>query len=341
MRLPERIKAFVDLGNFLREPASQPELQEVAQRAYSKNHWFTPENTLQALAAIADEFLTPQKLEAWALKYNSEPKEAKKVGVVMAGNIPAVGFHDLLSVLISGHTLMAKLSSQDFVLIQFFIQKITEIEPRFADYIQVAERLNQADAFIATGSDNTARYFEYYFSKKPNIIRKNRTSVGILNGAETDEELVALGNDLLDYFGLGCRNASTLFVPEYYNFTHLLDLLAPMGTTFANHHKYVNNYDYNKSIYLVNGVPHLDSGFLLLTENESLVSPISVVYFQTYQTEADLTEKLSLYASKIQAIAASKGWYPGSVPFGQTQRPTLTDYADGIDTMAFLKELGA
>lgn len=350
----ERLQTFTALGDFLRSAGAQPELTEIAQRAYHKNNWFTPANSLNALHAIADEYLTADKLIAWTSRYPSEPNQSRTVGVVMAGNIPAVGFHDLLCVLVSGHRLLAKLSSQDFVLIHYLIQKLKEINPAFDPLIEEADRLNEADAYIATGSNNTSRYFTYYFGKKPSIIRKNRTSVGLLMGEESEDEFRKLGHDISDYYGLGCRNVSTLLVPEGhkghharpepYDFTPLLRTLEPQAQTYLNNHKYQNNYDYNKSIYLINAVRHFDNGYLLLTENDGLVSPISVVYYQTYQTQADATAWLTDRADQIQVVASAQGWFTGSeglagVPFGQTQRPGLDDYADGVDTMAFLTSL--
>ena len=345
----ERLQTFVALGDFLRSASAQPELNDVARQANNKNNWFTPDNSLNALRAITDEFLTLDKLTAWINQYPAEPSVARKVGVVMAGNIPAVGFHDLLCVLMSGHKLMAKLSSQDFALIHYLIQKLKEINPAFTEWVEEADRLNAAEAYIATGSNNTARYFEYYFANKPHIIRKNRTSVGLLMGEEGEEEFLKLGHDLSDYYGLGCRNVSTVLVPEGYDFIPLLRTLEPQVSIYLNNHKYQNNYDYNKSIYLINAVPHLDNGYLLVTESDKLVSPISVLYYQTYQTQADASAWLSTRADQIQVVASAQGWYPGSestgtperpgVPFGQTQRPGLNDYADGVDTMAFLTQL--
>ncbi len=349
MLLSERLQAFVALGDFLRSADSQTELNEIVQQANYKNNWFTLDNSLNSLRAIADEFLVADKLTVWANQYFDESaiesaKRPRQIGVVMAGNIPAVGFHDMLCVLISGHKLMAKTSSQDFVLIHYLIQKLKEINPAFNDLIDEADRLNAAEAYIATGSNNTARYFEYYFAKKPHIIRKNRTSVGLLMGEESEDEFLKLGHDLSDYYGLGCRNVSTILVPEGpngepYDFTPLLRTLEPQVSIYLNNHKYQNNYDYNKSIYLINAVPHLDNGYLLVTENDGLVSPISVLYYQTYKTQADVSAWLANHADQIQLVASAQGWYPGSVPFGQTQRPGLNDYADGVDTMAFLATL--
>ncbi len=335
----ERLQTFVALGNFLRAADSQPELTDLAHRAHIRNNWFTVSNTLRAIDAIASEFLTEDKLTNWLSQYRAEPVVPQQVGVVMAGNIPAVGFHDMVCVLLSGHKLMAKISTQDFVLIHYFIQKIKEINPGFSDAIEEVERLNAANAYIATGSNNTARYFEYYFAKKPHIIRRNRSSVALLMGEEAETEFLPLGHDILDYYGLGCRNVSTLLVPEGYDFVPLLRALEPQASEYLNNHKYQNNYDYNKSIYLVNGVRHYDNGYLLVTESDALVSPISAVYYRTYQTQDDARQWLDSRADQIQVVASARGWLPGSVPFGHTQRPGLTDYADGIDTMAFLDSL--
>ena len=362
MRLSERIDSFAALGDFLLAPSSTSELEEIAHRAHSHNSWFTPVNVLHALRAIANEFLNVDTLKTWTANYpaiagNDSPAKPHTVGVVMAGNIPAVGFHDLLCVLLSGHRLLAKLSTQDFVLIHYLIQKLKEINPAFDPLIEEAERLNAADAYIATGSTNTSRYFAYYFAKKPHLIRRNRTSVGLLTGIEDDREFLKLSHDISDYYGLGCRNVSTLLVPEGrngrnaapepYDFVPLLRALEPQATDYLNNHKYRNNYDYNKSIYLINAVPHLDNGYLLLTENDGLVSPISVLYYQTYNTLDDARTWLTQHADRIQVVAsaqaspdeAGRGWFPGSVAFGQTQRPGLMDYADGVDTMAFLTQL--
>ena len=336
----ERLQTFVALGDFLRSAEAQSELAEVAQQANYRNNWFTIDNSLNALRTLADEFLTVDKLTAWLRQYNTALAPAPRtVGVVMAGNIPAVGFHDLLCVLLSGHRLLAKLSSPDFVLIHYLIKKLTEINPAIGDWIEEADRLNAADAFIATGSNNTARYFAYYFGKKPHLIRKNRTSVGLLMGEENEDEFLKLGHDISDYYGLGCRNVSTILVPDGYDFTPLLRALEPQVSKYLNNHKYQNNYDYNKSIYLINAVPHLDNGYLLVTQNDGLVSPISVLYYQTYTMQSDADAWLSARADQIQVVASAQGWLAGSVPFGQTQRPGLSDYADGVDTMAFLSQL--
>ncbi|MEZ0538787.1 acyl-CoA reductase [Fibrella arboris] len=344
MNRQQRIDAFVKLGDVLRDPARRADREEAAYRANSKNNWFNPASVQRALDAIANRMLTLEALTDWMSHYPAEPVTPRWIGVVMAGNIPAVGFQDLLCVAISGHKLMAKLSSLDELLMRYLIQTLKEVAPAFADRIRIVDRLNDADAFIATGSDNTARYFTYYFAKKPHIIRRNRTSVGVLTGDETTDQLALLGDDILTYFGLGCRNVSTLFVPDDYDgqpydFTPLLHTLEPRASEFLSQHKYSNNYDYNRSIYLVNRVDHLDNGFLMITEQPGLVSPISVVFYQRYRDLAHLKSLLDEQADKIQVVASANGWYTGSVPFGQTQSPGLMDYADGVDTMAFLATL--
>ncbi len=348
MHLSDRIHAFATLGQWLLDPNNQPEIDTLAYRAQNQNPWFTPQNTHNSLKAIATHLLDTDALVAWAVASGladlpDHIASPKAVGVVMAGNIPAVGFHDLLCVLLSGHRLLAKPSSQDFVLIEFLIKKIIEFNPTFADQIQLVERLNAADAYIATGSDNTARYFHYYFAQKPHIIRRNRTSVTLLTGHETTADFLALGHDVLDYFGLGCRNVSTILVPDGYNFSPLLDALEAFGPTYRDMYKWMNNYDYNKSIYLINRVPHLDSGFLLLTESDAFVSPISVLYHQPYTTLDDATDWLTTHANKIQVVSTIDTTLTinnlSIIPLGHTQQPSLTDYADGVDTMVFLTGL--
>ena len=334
----QRINAFINLGKFLTDPLNAEYLEELATSAYRKNNWFTPENTIESLHTIGEKFLSKEDLTSWAEQY-SEPKKSQKVGVIMAGNIPAVGFHDALCVLVSGHTLLAKTSSDDPVLIPTLLQKLIEIEPEFAKYILFVERLNDSDAYIATGSDNTARYFHYYFSKKPNIIRKNRTSLAVLTGNESEEELHELGKDILQYYGLGCRNVSKLFVPKGYDFTKFFESIQSFDKTYLNHHKYFNNYEYNKSILLVNRVLHYDNGFLMLTESPASVSPISVVHYETYDTIEEVKAYLSENSEKIQCVVSSASEVTDSVYFGKTQQPELSDYADSVDTMAFLSSL--
>ncbi len=336
MKLTERIDAFGALGERLHtiEAARKDDL---FRRAGNFNAWFTPAQCELALSGIR-KFLVKDALTSWTSSYDLESGRSRNVGVVMAGNIPMVGFHDLLAVLVSGHRLSAKLSSQDSVLMRFVADQLLEIEPRFNEYLTFVERMNDVEAVIATGSDNTARYFEYYFRTKPHIIRKNRSSLAVISGTEDIDELMALGKDVFSYYGLGCRNVSKLLVPEGYNFTPMLHTWERYKDVM-NHHKYVNNYDYNKSILLVNRVPFLDNESILVTESASLVSPISVIYFETWKSTQDIEDKIAAAAGKLQCVASSKAWIKGSVEFGTTQEPGLSDYADGVDTLSFLSTL--
>ncbi|PIB34542.1 acyl-CoA reductase [Reichenbachiella sp. 5M10] len=331
MFIEERIKLFVALGQRL-ETLSAEELEEVAVSAHNHNSWFTQQSVEFALGGIRS-FLDQAVLEDWVNGYDLRAVAPQKIGVIAAGNIPLVGFHDILSVLISGHKLLIKPSSDDSYLTRWILNELVQIDDRIASSFMLVDRLNDADAFIATGSDNTARYFKYYFKDKPSIIRANRSSVSVLTGEESKEELAALGQDIFQYYGLGCRNVSKILVPEGFDLTTLLDALQPYEWVI-DHHKYRNNYDYNKSIYLVNREPHLDNEFLLVRESEDLVSPISVLYYQTYESEAVLKHYLTRYETKIQCIVGRD-----YIPFGQAQTPTIDDYADGIDTLGFLSSL--
>ena len=255
MNLQERKAAFTVLGSRIGQ-IDPSQLNYLVNAARAANGWFTEDQIRMAFDGIV-KMLQPEQLDQWLRDWEESVSPSKEIGVVMAGNIPLVGFHDLLSVLISGHRLLAKLSAQDQVLMNYIIEELRQIEPRFS--IKTPEKLTEADAFIATGSDNTARYFHYYFGKKPNIIRKNRTSVAILTGEETPEELSALARDIFSYYGLGCRNVSKIYYPDHLN---LNDVISHFDEhrAIANHHKYRNNYDYNKSILLVNRVAHKDNG---------------------------------------------------------------------------------
>lgn len=336
MTLENRIEAFVELGKQLRK-LSPEERQAWAFSAASRNPWFTEANIFAALDGLI-VMLEEQYLREWLYPYHLKQVTPKKVGVVMAGNIPMVGFHDFLSVLISGHYLLAKLSSSDDVLMKRLANMLIGIEPAFANRIEFVELLKEADAIIATGSDNTARYFEYYFAKRPHIIRKNRSSIGVLTGHEEADDLKALGNDIFRYYGLGCRNVSKVFVPEGYTFDKLFEA-NQHHENLLDHHKYQNNYDYNKSILLVNRVPHFDNGFMLVQQSEQLVSPISVLFYDTFSSLAELRHKLAEVKDKTQVVVSAHGWLEGSIPFGEAQCPMAWDYADGVDTLAFLQRL--
>jgi len=331
MKLYDRISAFKNLGNKLRE-LPQEDMTNMAHEAMIHNGWFDQESVKKAIQGIA-YLLEEEKLKQWTSAYKLEPEVPKIVGVVMAGNIPLVGFHDLLCILLSGHIAAIKLSSKDEVLMKKMIEWIIDIEPKFRKSIDIREKLDNVDAVIATGSDNTARYFEYYFRSMPNIIRKNRTAVAVLDGTETEEEIKALGNDIFSYFGLGCRNVSKIYTPKGFEVTSLF----PHWESYQDiihHHKYRNNYDYYKSIFLVNKDPHLDTGFLLLKSVDDMVSPTSVLYHQVYENKDALQGVLAHHKEKIQCVVGH-----GYVPFGNAQHPEPWDYADGVDVLDFLDRL--
>lgn len=335
MHLEQRIQAFHQLGQVLRSLPPE-KLEQWCLLAKADNAWFTAENVKLAIDGIAS-FLHTNTLTTWTSKYSLNTLKPKTVGTIMAGNIPLVGFHDFLSVLISGHNLLMKVSSKDSKLFGLVMEELIALEPSFKDGIRIVDGpMKGFDAVIATGSDNSARYFDYYFNKYPNIIRKNRTSCAVLTGKETVAEMQALGKDVFSYFGLGCRNVSKLFVPAEYNFEPLLNNWSAFSG-ITDHHKFNNNYDYQKAILLVNQQPHLDTGYALLCESEKFVSPISVLFYEVYKTEDDIINKLIANRAKLQCIVGKEEYC--TVPFGKTQHPAVWDYADDVDTLAFLSSL--
>ncbi len=328
MNLQARIDLMYRLGIYLKN--NEEDWQYIKQQAYQKNGWFTPEFIDLACEKIATNFLDKDLLEKWAAHYHIDDNIVpKNIGIVMAGNIPLVGFHDFLAVFISGHQQTIKLSSKDDVLLKHLVKKLYEWEITIQNHVSFAETLKGCDAYIATGSNNSARYFEQYFSRYPNIIRRNRTSVAVLNGNETAAQLNKLSDDIHQYFGLGCRNVSKLFVPRNYDFVPLINSFNSYSY-FADHHKYKNNYDYQLSIILLNNIYYMTNGATLLTENEALFSPISHLYFEYYDDAQQLHDKLS--ANKdLQCIIDGH-----LINFGEAQNPGLFSYADGVDTMQFL-----
>lgn len=354
LNIERRIKAFAGLGKFMgmfadaSSGSSDNELYrklgeqvEVAIRmSFFQNGWFSEANVRNAFAAQSDA-LKEEKLREWLSNYPGlqDKKTPKRVGVIMAGNVPMVGFHDMLCVLMSGNIFVGKLSSDDKLLLPRVASALTEIEPGFKDRIIFTEaRLPAIDAIIATGSNNSARYFDYYFSKYPNIIRKNRHSVAVLDSTETEEELRELGKDIFSYYGLGCRSVSKVFVPEGYDLDNIFKgLYGFRGITENN--KYSNNYDYNKTIYLMNGDSLVENGFILIKEDASLSSPVATLFYEYYKNDAALHERLNSAADAIQCIVTKRSDIKNKVDFGMSQCPQLWDYADGVDTMKFLLQL--
>ncbi len=338
MTLTNRIEALIKLGEFLQDLNTE-EINAICDTAYYANRWFEQENTKLALVGIRDEFLDKEKLISWANHYKFKENSAKKIGLVLAGNIPAVGWNDIQCVFITGNISQIKYSEKDSIIIPFLIKKIIEFEPQFADQFEIVERLKEYDAVIATGSDNTARYFHSYFGKYPHIIRKNRNAVAVLSGDESKEDILNLGKDIFTFFGLGCRNVSKIYIPTDYNFDNFLEILHD-NNFIVNNNKYKNNFDYNIALFLLNKVGYKNNGCLIIREDERLTSRIASIHYEFYKDKNDLLEKLQSQKENIQCIVSNISLDNFNVfSFGKAQQPSLMDYADGADTMAFLTSL--
>jgi hypothetical protein len=339
IKLAQRIDLLTSLGEYML--SGSPAWEAARRKANAANGWFIPGFIDTAVQGIVTQFLQREKLEAWAIRYGVPDVRAEPrcVGVVMAGNIPLVGFHDFLSVFISGHRQLIKPSERDEALIRHVVEWLTTKDERVARMVRFAERLNGCDAYIATGSNNSARYFEYYFGKYPHLIRHNRTSVAVLTGRETGAELAALADDVHLYFGLGCRNVTQLIVPENYDFLPLLEVFRKYDY-LSDLSKYKHNYDYQLTMLILNKKFYMTNGSLLLTENASPFSPISVLHYVYYKEKEHVAnggEPVAVGAGEAGDIQCVVGrdW----VPFGRAQQPGLDDYADGVDTMEFLRGL--
>ena len=348
MLLEKRISAFVQLGKILEYFTSEKNwpgyecglneeefdrFNNQIKLASIQNKWFTEEFVRLSLAGIV-KMLDEKNLQKWSDSYTIDQTEKKSIALIMAGNIPMVGFHDVMCVLVSGHKALVKMSSEDNILLTEIFKILTHIAPDFTDKIKIAnEKLNGYDAVIATGSNNSARYFKSYFKNVPHIIRKNRTSIAILDGNESDETLELLADDIFLYFGLGCRNVSKIFIPENFDLDRIFKALYKYKD-ILNHNKYANNYDYNKTIYLMNQVEILENGFHILKKDSGLHSPLAVSYYERYSRAEDVKAFIDKYEDEIQCIVSNK-----DIAFGQAQFPEIDDYADGVDTMQFLGEV--
>jgi hypothetical protein len=348
----DKKKCFVELGRFLSQFSFENYIKndnvlhndlyfdafgDLIQLSQSHNGWFTPEQVCFSIQSWANA-LTEENLTQWLSNYSFTEIKPKTVGLILAGNLPLVGFHDFLSVLISGHKVLVKTSSNDQHLIKFLAKYLITVNSEIRNFITFTDgKLENFDAVIATGSNNTARYFEYYFKDKPSIIRKNRNSVAVLTGNETKEDLINLGEDIFRYFGLGCRNVSKLFVPKGYDFKDFFEAIYEYKDVIF-YEKYSNNYDYNKAVFLMSNFKLLDNEFLTLKEDSSYASPISSVFYETYDDIDVLKSQLKYDADKIQCIV-SNGIIENSIPFGKTQKPELWDYADNVDTIDFLTSI--
>ena len=331
MNLNERISLFSSLGNLIAEK-DNPNIITSFHRIKTSNPWFSEENILLSLSSVS-KMLTEEALIDWTSKYDFKPTlNKKKVFIIMAGNLPLVGFHDFLSVLISGNVAVVKLSSKDNILPRILIELMISIDPRISEFINVVDNIIDlnVDAVIATGSDNSSKYFDYYFKGFKSIIRKNRRSVAILDGSESESQLESLANDVFSYFGLGCRSVSKIYIPVDYDLNKLFKSFFKYNP-IINHIKYANNYDYNKTIYLMNKEKLLDNGFVIFKEDQSIQSPVATVFYEYYNSRDNLNNYIKSNRNLFQCIVSNK-----DIPFGQSQFPKLTDYADQKDTIEFL-----
>lgn len=329
MNLQQRIDLLSGLGKYIL--SEDPAWLQAKEKAFHENAWFIPSFTDLAAASIATQFLKQNILEKWTAGL-SLPESSKTAGIVMAGNIPMVGFHDLLAVFISGKKAIIKLSSKDSILIRHLTETLALWEPEINKQIVFSDMLKGCDAYIATGSNNSAGYFSYYFGKYPHIIRRNRTSVAILDGTETTTELEKLADDVFLYFGRGCRNVTKLYVPMGYDFVPLLTVFKKYSW-MADHNKYKNNYDYNLALHILNKKFYMSNEAILLIEDRQLFSPISQINYQYYDKKEDIIPLLE-GNEDLQCIVGR-----GHTPFGQSQSPSVTDYADGVNTLEFLQQI--
>ena len=348
MNLAEKNKILSNLGNILTHIGegkpwpgyevgiNQEEynrLVELVKTVHIYNGWFKEEQVKKSFVSIGS-WLKLEELEKWEGQYPIKENSNKKVGIIMAGNIPLVGFHDFISVFLAGHKAIVKLSSDDKHLFPALIETLKLFNDRIGDWVEITETpMKDFNAVIATGSNNSARYFESYFAKYPHIIRKNRTSIAVLKGDETKEEIALLGKDIFDYFGLGCRNVSQIWIPEDFEINRFYEGIYEFSDV-VNHNKYANNYDYNKAVLLMNQEAILDNGFLLIKEDKSLNSPLAVVHYVRYKSTDEVKSFIAENEDKIQAVIGKD-----YIPFGQGQCPALSDYADGVDTMQFLTSI--
>lgn len=308
-------------------------LRELIETVHVYNGWFKEQEVKRAFKNIAS-WLNEEELSTWVQKYPVKDASGKKVAIIMAGNIPLVGFHDFLSVFLAGHIAVVKMSSEDRHLFPALIKTMSLFDERIWEWLEIAEKpIGGFDAVIATGSDNSARYFESYFGKYPNIIRKNRSSIAVLTGEESEEELQQLGHDIFDYYGLGCRNVAQIWLPQNFEINRFFEAIYDFNEVI-NHHKYANNYDYNRAVFLLNDEKILDNGFLLLKEDASLHSPLAVLHYQRYDKASEVENFIGEQNDNIQVVVGR-----GYLPFGSTQCPNLDDYADGVNTMEFLTAL--
>lgn len=328
MKLVKRVEVLSRLGQWLQN--NDDYLKSIKKAAFDKNKWFTEEFVDHRIAIIISNLLNPGKLEQWINHYHLDDNiQPQKIGIVMAGNIPLVGFHDFLCAFITGHRAFLKLSEKDSVLFKAIVEKMIEFDKDVNEHIQLSDMLKGANAYIATGSNNTSRYFDYYFGKYPSIIRKNKTSVAVLNGEESDSQLSLLADDVFLYFGLGCRSVTQLYIPHHFNFEVLLNSFKKYNY-LRDHAKFKDNYDYNLALLIMNNRQYMTNDCIVMVEGDHLFSPVSELYYSFYDNPKKLNDSL-LQNNAIQSVVGN-----GYIDFGKSQDTGLFDYTDGVDTMQFL-----
>lgn len=327
------VDAFVALGGRLK--STDEKLQLTVTKTYIANNWLTQDNYWLAIGHWQQVLVAAKLLQF--IKDYTYAQRPQKVGVIMAGNIPLVGFHDLVCVLLSGNIAVIKPSSDDKYVMILLADWLIEIEPQLATRIEVVERMNHIDAVVATGSNNSFRYFEHYFKDIPSLLRKNRKSMAILDGTESDEDLTSLSDDVFQYFGLGCRNVNFVYLPSSMKITTILDAFMKYKE-LANHNKYTNNYTYHRALLLMNTEQHLDTGFLLSKERENLHAPLACLHYAYYNSDEQLNSFIDKNRSEIQCIVGNY-LEVDTIPYGKSQSPELKHFADNVDTMLFLTNL--
>lgn len=334
--LQSQIQGLKQFSELLSSKSHGSSFEEVCIRAIQQNPWFTQESIKAAIKAW-EHALQPDAIEKWLNAYQ-QTEVPKRVGLILAGNIPLVGLHDLLCVLVSGHQAVIKTASDDTLLMRWVISLLMEASPAWGAQIEFTEKMTGIDAIIATGSNNSSRYFEYYFKDIPHIIRKNRNSIAVLSGNETEADLMALGKDVFDYFGLGCRNVSKVYLAARFDPTSLLVAWESYLANLLAHNRYFNNFEYHLALLMVNRVKHYTNNALILLESEHIASPVSMLHYQFYSNTEALEHEIDGKLDQIQCVLSANGQFKGSLPFGQSQQPELWDYADGIDSLAFLTQ---
>ncbi len=318
------IDIFAELGQRLRNFGHDEHSQRVLMDAIAQNEWFTEKEVHRAIDAICEEFLDREKLIAWLKEYPQTTPQ-RNVAIIMAGNIPLVGFFDLMCVLVCGHRAYIKPSSKDRVLTGYITELLRDIHPTIP--IHNYDESLTYDAIIATGGAQAEEYFQRRYSSIPALIRGSRHSAAVLTGEESEQELLGLQEDIFTYSGLGCRNVSLIFLPRGKQLKLRTPKMNPM---------YHGNYLHCKAMRQMMGHKFLDTGECILVEECNFSQNISQINYCYYNDIEEVRYWLAQHDNKLQCIVSREPLHPRVVDFGRAQYPTLTDYADGVDVMKFL-----